>query len=104
MTTITVEKRNGLYRLIDENDEELDVPGFTFERRAQAAADNFNRATERPEPVYGKYHMDEDGQQVCCNPEGHSWAFTGTQYGGDDERWHGEGRALCEYCGADGDA
>ena len=34
----------------------------------------------------------------------HVWAFSGTAYGGDDERWHGEGRAYCELCGADGDA
>jgi hypothetical protein len=35
---------------------------------------------------------------------GHEWAYTGTAYGGDDERWGGEGRAYCIHCGADGDA
>jgi hypothetical protein len=40
----------------------------------------------------------------CSNPEGHKFECTGTAYGGDDERWHGEGRCLCVYCGADGDA
>jgi hypothetical protein len=40
----------------------------------------------------------------CSNPAGHRWIYTGTAYGGDDERWHGEGRCLCAYCGADGDA
>jgi len=34
----------------------------------------------------------------------HEWAFTGTAYGGDDPRWHGEGRCYCVKCGADGDA
>jgi hypothetical protein len=32
------------------------------------------------------------------------WAYTGTAYGGDDDRNHGEGRAYCVQCGADGDA
>jgi len=36
-----------------------------------------------------------------CN---HVWVYTGTAYGGDDERWHGEGRCYCELCGEDGDA
>lgn len=40
----------------------------------------------------------------CSNPGGHRWVYTGTQYGGDDERWGGEGRCYCEFCGADGDA
>ena len=44
----------------------------------------------------------DPGQRGPC--PGHVWAFTGTQYGGDDERFHGEGRAYCELCGADGDA
>lgn len=37
----------------------------------------------------------------CC---AHEWAYTGTAYGGDDERWMGEGRCYCIKCGADGDA
>ena len=40
----------------------------------------------------------------CSNPAGHSWVYTGTAYGGDDERWCGEGRCYCRHCGADGDA
>lgn len=48
---------------------------------------------------------DEDnGEQRCTNPGGHQFECTGTAYGGDDERWHGEGRCLCIHCGADGDA
>jgi hypothetical protein len=34
----------------------------------------------------------------------HEWIYTGTNYGGDDSRWSGEGRCYCIYCGADGDA
>jgi hypothetical protein len=34
----------------------------------------------------------------------HEWAYTGTAYGGDDDRWMGEGRAYCINCGANGDA
>lgn len=40
-------------------------------------------------------------QQFSCS---HEWAYTGTAYGGDDERFHGEGRCYCVRCGADGDA
>jgi len=40
----------------------------------------------------------------CSNPGGHSWVYTGTAYGGDDESYMGEGRVYCEFCGADGDA
>lgn len=46
----------------------------------------------------------DDGEPRCTHPGGHSWAFTGTQYGGDDDSYHGEGRCYCEHCGADGDA
>lgn len=51
--------------------------------------------------------MDFDGDYParCTNPDGgHEWAYTGTQYGGEDERWGGEGRCYCVHCGADGDA
>lgn len=47
---------------------------------------------------------DGDDHDACTNRGGHKWAYTGTQYGGDDERWQGEGRCYCEHCGADGDA
>lgn len=40
----------------------------------------------------------------CTGPKGHEWSYTGTAYGGDDERWQGEGRVFCIHCGADGDA
>lgn len=52
-------------------------------------------ASERP--------MDDDETdptEDCA----HDWNYTGTQYGGDDERFHGEGRVICRKCGADGDA
>jgi len=34
----------------------------------------------------------------------HEWFYTGTAYGGDDQRFGGEGRVYCCLCGADGDA
>lgn len=46
----------------------------------------------------------DPNHERCDNPGGHEWVCTGTQYGGDDERWHGEGRCYCIHCGADGDA
>ena len=49
---------------------------------------------------------DDDGETPCTNPSGggHQFTCTGTAYGGDDERYHGEGRSFCIHCGADGDA
>lgn len=40
----------------------------------------------------------------CSGPNGHEWAYTGTEYGGDDPSYRGEGRCYCIHCGADGDA
>lgn len=54
----------------------------------------FEGVDDRPEPDPGS----DDPNCV------HEWANTGTAYGGDDERWMGEGRAYCIHCGADGDA
>lgn len=51
------------------------------------------------EPEY-----DDSYPPPCTNPGGHEFECTGTAYGGDDERWFGEGRCLCIHCGADGDA
>lgn len=34
----------------------------------------------------------------------HTWGYSGTAYGGDDESYHGEGRAYCLNCGMDGDS
>lgn len=48
--------------------------------------------------------VEDDGEPRCTNPAGHEWSYTGTQYGGDDESYHGEGRCYCMWCGADGDA
>lgn len=47
---------------------------------------------------------DEAPGDRCSSPTGHEWHYTGTQYGGDDERYHGEGVVYCTHCGADGDA
>lgn len=53
----------------------------------------------------GEYDGGESNfeQFQCGRERGHRFSCTGTAYGGDDERWHGEGRCLCD-CGADGDA
>lgn len=57
--------------------------------------------------------LDEINQQAANTAEAddepaencaHEWIFTGTAYGGEDSRWHGEGRCFCAKCGADGDA
>lgn len=42
----------------------------------------------------------DPGQKRPC-PK-HEWNYTGVQYGGDDESYHGEGRCYCVLCGADG--
>lgn len=49
----------------------------------------------------GESYDDEPEPEDNC---AHEWNYTGTNYGGDDERWHGEGRVICRLCGADGDA
>lgn len=46
------------------------------------------------------YAPQEEPEEGCA----HEWVHTGTAYGGDDERYHGEGRAYCSKCGQDGDA
>lgn len=43
---------------------------------------------------------DDDAGDECA----HEWVSTGTNDGGDDSRFHGEGRTYCTRCGADGDA
>lgn len=40
-------------------------------------------------------------QQFECK---HEFAYTGTQYGGDDDSYRGEGRCYCVHCGLDGDS
>lgn len=61
-----------------------------------------------PARIVHQYLRDDEGltfeQFVCAHTTGHAWAFTGTAYGGDDERYLGEGRCYCAHCGADGDA
>lgn len=47
--------------------------------------------------------LGEDPDYSCTDPAGHSWTYTGTSYGGDDDRFCGEGRCICANCGADGD-
>ena len=45
----------------------------------------------------------DDDEGRCSNPDGHEFECTGSAYGGDDDRFHGEGRSYCIHCGADGD-
>ena len=40
-------------------------------------------------------------EQFTCN---HDFVCSGTQYGGDDTSYNGEGRCYCSKCGLDGDA
>lgn len=48
--------------------------------------------------------LDHDQEPIDPRDEcDHDWNYTGTQYGGEDDRWHGEGRVICRKCGADGD-
>lgn len=58
---------------------------------------------------YGYDAVAEGLSNLCPDEEpgsncAHEWTYTGTAYGGDDDRWFGEGRGYCAKCGADGDA
>lgn len=55
-------------------------------------------AEEGVDPVVSVSPPDAD-EPSCA----HEWVHTGTAYGGDDERYMGEGRVYCSKCGADGD-
>ena len=61
-------------------------------------------AEAAPVPAAPDDETDVGYPPPCTDPGGHEFECTGTAYGGDDERWHGEGRMLCVHCGADGDA
>lgn len=64
-----------------------------------------NYSSPSIEDRYVDYSDDfDEPQDNCTDPSGHKFECTGTQYGGDDQRWNGEGRCLCIHCGADGDA
>jgi hypothetical protein len=62
-------------------------------------ADTAQHCGECGEYMYGQ----EPDPFACTDPAGHVFRCTGTQYGGDDPRWNGEGRSLCVHCGHDGD-
>jgi len=86
--------------VMDAAGNELPIDDITFEGGGAAPAfAAINLVDEDAEE-------DDDGDYPppCTNPGGHKFECTGTAYGGDDERWHGEGRCLCIHCGADGDA
>lgn len=77
--------------------------------RAHRAAQYFDLRISNPTaPAIKLFHYacgasDGDSLQEFLCP-GHEFAYTGTEYGGDDESYHGEGRAYCVHCGKDGDA
>src|SRR5262249_45296735 len=52
--------------------------------------------------AWRRHYAEQREREERC--QRHVWVFTGSAYGGDDERWMGEGRCYCEHCGADGDA
>lgn len=64
--------------------------------------DAWKLASPDDEPTVDE--CDDSYPPPCTDPRGHKFECTGTSYGGDDERFHGEGRCLCIHCGADGDA
>lgn len=73
------------------------------ERRTQfvEACEKLRPEIESPEMRTALEVFDGDPNESSC---AHEWVYTGTAYGGDDERWLGEGRCYCSKCGADGDA
>lgn len=79
-----------------------------LQERATRALEYANlRALHPSVPAIKLWHYVRDGEgeplrEFLC--PGHRWAYTGSAYGGDDDRWHGEGRCYCVNCGADGDA
>lgn len=80
--------------------------------RAQLAAVYFRLRAEKPlvpAAISLNYARDPGGVRnfdefICEQTTGHSWSYSGSAYGGDDESYHGEGRCYCAHCGADGDA
>lgn len=76
----------------------------------ETAAAYFRLRSERPDvPAKLAFDYVTGAEQplaefVCERTTGHRWAYTGTAYGGDDDRYMGEGRCYCLHCGADGDA
>ncbi len=81
---------------------ELDAARITTERQMRNLA--LQEAWEAGSAQCDDLPDEEEDFDVCSHPNGHEWTFTGTAYGGDDDRWHGEGRCFCAHCGADGDA
>jgi len=96
-----------IVRLVNERDEMTtsDMQGI-----AGALARKIYQAGKEAGQVTG-LEMETDPPEVypedadeCTSPHGHEFVCTGTAYGGDDERYMGEGRSYCMHCGADGDA
>jgi hypothetical protein len=86
----------------------MNLTASQFERLAEIAPSYFYLRKQHQEVPARKIvdyvkHGDGESFEVFCCP-GHRWIYTGTQYGGDDESYRGEGRVYCANCGADGDA
>ena len=81
-----------MHYVIGEIDDEV------RQREIEDAADDedmFREVDEEPSQCNGGCRSVKAGE---------NWVYTGTQYGGDDESFFGEGRCYCQFCGADGDA
>jgi hypothetical protein len=60
----------------------------------------------RASQVYGYLRDDEARsieEYICRTERGHDFIYTGSNYGGFDDSYSGEGRCYCANCGADGD-
>lgn len=72
------------------------VDGRGLREQAEQAAQEYR--------VAYRFEQEADDPNSRCDHCAHDWVYTGIAYGGDDPRWHGEGRCYCSKCGADGDA
>jgi hypothetical protein len=98
------------FEFLDRNYEDRDMPDILIPARvalekARGANATHTRASQPHAPECEGNPFGGDDEPVDPRDEcAHDWNYTGTAYGGDDERWHGEGRVICRKCGADGDA
>lgn len=102
----TTDSANGVpafVRFFDCND--CDGKGATIERingrPSLKICESCNGAGEFGATEEDLANCDPGSDNPFCR---HDWSCTGSAYGGDDDRWCGEGRMLCSKCGADGDA
>lgn len=72
------------------------VDGRGLREQAEQAAQEYR--------VAYRFRAEIERREPAAAHCAHDWVYTGIAYGGDDPRWHGEGRCYCSKCGADGDA